>query len=89
MQSQSNKAKAIPYRPRRSMLNWADFLVILATVLVFGAVVAANNPHAKAQTRSAEIAANDLPEQTSVATDAFATGLIKAKIRLAAGGPWQ
>ena len=51
MQS-SNSPKAIPYRPRRSMFNWVDFLVVVATLLVFGAVVAANNHRAHAETRS-------------------------------------
>ena len=89
MESQSLRAKAIPYRPRRSMLNWADFLVILATVMVFGAVVATSNPHARAQSRQDSPVITELPEQASVATDAVATGLIKAKIRLAAGAPWK
>lgn len=88
MQSASTKAKAISYRPRRSMLNWVDFLVILATVLVFGAVVAANNPHARAETRTGSTVIADLPEQPTVAT-LSETSLIKAKIRLAAGGPWE
>ena len=87
VQSQSNNIKAIPYRPRRATLNWVDFLVIVATVLVFGAVVAANNHHAKAQTRSAATElVTDLPQQASQTTDDL--GLIKARIRLANGGPW-
>ena len=86
MQSQSNKAQAASYRPRRSMLNWVDFLVILATVLVFGAVVAANNPHAHAQTFGSTLV-TDLPQQAAVGSDDL--GLIKARIRLAAGAPWS
>ena len=86
MQSPPNQPKAIPYRPKRSMLNWVDFLVILATVLVFGAVVAANNPHARAQTRATSSLITDLPEQASVGRDD--RGLIKARIRLAVGAPW-
>ena len=47
------KAKAVPYRPRRAALNWVDYLVIAATVLTFLVVVAANNPHAaRAQSRA-------------------------------------
>lgn len=87
MQSPSNRSKAIPYRPRKSMLNWVDFLVILATVLVFAAVVAENNPHARAQSRSTNALITDLPEQASAATDNAA--LIKARIRLALGAPWS
>ncbi len=87
VQSPSDKSKAIPYRPRRSLLNWVDFLVILATVLVFGAVVAANNPHARAQTRSGSTLITNLPEQASAGSDDAA--LIKARIRLAIGAPWS
>ena len=87
MQSQSSKAKAVSYRPRRSMMNWVDFLVIFATVLVFGTVVAVNNPHAKAQTRSNRAVVTDLPEQAAAGSDDL--GLIKARIRLAQGAPWS
>ena len=52
MQRENNKPRAIPYRPKRSMLSWVDYLVIAATILVFGAVWAANNHHAKAQARA-------------------------------------
>ncbi|HZP99653.1 MAG TPA: hypothetical protein VFB13_08960 [Reyranella sp.] len=70
------------------MLNWVDFLVILATVLVFGAVVANNNPHAHAQTRADNSSLiTDLPTQASVGSDDM--GLIKARIRLAIGAPWS
>ena len=87
VQSSSDKSKAIPYRPKRSLINWVDFLVILATVLVFGAVVAANNPHARAQTRAGSTLTINLPEQASAATDDVS--LIKARIRLAIGAPWS
>ena len=85
MQRDNNKLKAVPYRPRRSMLSWVDYLVIAATVLVFGAVWAANNHHAKAQSR-ADATVSGLPQQTSQANDEL--GLIKARIRLAQGAPW-
>lgn len=85
MQRENKKPKAIPYRPRRSMLSWVDYLVIVATVLVFGAVWAANNHHAKAQAR-ADATVSGLPQQTSQAVDEL--GLIKARIRLAQGAPW-
>ena len=81
---QSSTAK--PYRPKRSMLNWVDFLVIAATVLVFGAVVVSNNHHARAASRSGSALITNLPEQASVGLGA--DSLIKARIRLAAGGPW-
>jgi hypothetical protein len=82
-----NKPQTIPYRPKRSALNWVDFLVILATVLVFGVVVASSNPHARAQTRTTSSLITDLPEQASVGIDG--AGLIKARIRLAIGAPWS
>ncbi len=84
-----NKSKAIPYRPKRAALNWVDYLVIVATVLTFLVVVAANNPHAaRAMSRAAAdiIPASQLPVQTSqLGSEA---GLIKARIGLAMGHPW-
>jgi hypothetical protein len=85
VQRENNKPKAIPYRPRRSMLSWVDYLVIVATVLVFGAVWAANNHHTKTQAR-ADATVSGLPQQTSQSVDEL--GLIKARIRLAQGAPW-
>lgn len=85
MNSPEQKAKAVPYRPRRSALNWVDYLVIAATVLTFAAVVAANNPHAaRAQTRSTVIPAADLPAQAIAPGDL--PGMIKARIGLALAG---
>ena len=77
-----NKSKAIPYRPRRSALNWVDYLVIAATVLTFLVVLAVNNPHtARAQSRVADIIpASQLPPPTShLGSEA---GLIKARIAI-------
>ena len=85
--SKPNNPKAIPYRPRRSMLNWVDFLVILATMLVFGAVVLANKPHARTQSGASSSLITDLPQDISQAPDE--AGLIRAKIRLAQGAPWS
>ena len=87
MQPQSSKAKAAPYQPRRAALNWVDFLVILATVLVFGAVVMANNPHARAQTRTGNTVSTGLFAPAIEGSDDL--GLIKARIRLAQGAPWS
>jgi hypothetical protein len=82
VKSPDNKAKAVPYRPRRAALNWVDYLVIAATALTFAAVVAANNPHsARAQTRSTVISASELPAQDSALGSQ--AGLIKARIGLA------
>jgi len=75
--SPDQKAKAVPYRPRRAALNWVDYLVIGATALTFAAVVAANNPHAAgAQTRASIIPAAELPSQDAPVADQ--AGLIKA-----------
>lgn len=85
MNSPHQKAKAAPYRPRRAALNWVDYLVIVATVLTFAAVVAANNPHAaRAQTRASIIPAAELPTQLAQVTEQ--PGMIKAKIGLALAG---
>jgi hypothetical protein len=74
-----------PYRPKRSMLNWVDFLVIAATVLTFGAVVVANKPQAKPRPNPA-VTTFALPEQPQHVPAELA--LIRAKIRLMNGGPW-
>ena len=80
-----DKAKAIPYRPRRAALNWIDYLVIAATVLTFAAVVVVNKPHAaRAETLSTIIPAADLPSQDAHLGDR--AGLIKATIGLALAG---
>ena len=53
---------AAPYRPRRAVLNWVDYLVIAATALIFVGVLAVNNTHAaRAQTLSTIIPASELP----------------------------
>jgi hypothetical protein len=83
--SPDQKAKAIPYRPRRAALNWIDYLVIAATVLTFAAVVVANKPHAaRAQTLSTIIPAAELPAQVNAPGEG--ASLIKARIGLALAG---
>ncbi len=85
MNSPEQETKAVPYRPRRAALNWVDYLVIAATALTFGAVVAATNPHmVRAQTRSTVIPAAELPVQTSQVGER--PGLIKARIGLTLAG---
>jgi hypothetical protein len=79
--------KAIPYRPKKAALNWVDYLVIAATILVFATVVAVNNPHAaRAQNRPSVISASDLPVQTGQLHEDH--DLIKAKIGLVTTRPW-
>jgi hypothetical protein len=78
---ETNRSKAIAYRPKRAALNWVDYLVIAATALTFLAVVAANNPHAaRAQTQAALLTSSELPEQVSQAP--LDPDLIRARIRL-------
>ena len=76
---------AAPYRPRRAVLNWVDYLVIAATALIFIGVLAVNNTNAaRAQTLSATIPASQLPSQDAQMADR--SGLIKARIGLALAG---
>ncbi|MFI5000683.1 MAG: hypothetical protein ACHQK9_12460 [Reyranellales bacterium] len=86
MQSPNNPPKAATARRPRTALTWVDFLVIAATVLTFLVVVAVNHSRAKAQPRTG-LMTIELPVQTSQAPDD--ANLIKAKIRLATGGPWS
>jgi hypothetical protein len=68
-------------------LNWVDYLVIAATVLTFGVVIAVNNPHtARAQSRPNLIPASELPVQTGQLK--IDPDLLRAKISLAAMHPW-
>lgn len=84
MNRPDQKAKAVPYRPRRAALNWIDYLVIAATVLTFATVVITNKPHAaRAQTLSTIIPAAELPSQGNVGNQG---GMIKARIGLALAG---
>ena len=83
--SPEQRAKAVPYRPRRAALNWVDYLVIAAISLTFAAVVAASNPHmARAQARSTVIPAAELPVQGSQVGER--PGMIKARIGLTLAG---
>lgn len=77
-----SRTTARPYRP--AALNWIDFLVIGAIVLTFAAIVSSTINRAKATTRV------DPPTfSTEVGQISDDPSLIKAKIRLAVGGPWS
>ena len=79
MNNSKSQSQAVSYRPQRAALNWVDYLVIAATIVTFGTVVAVNNPHAaRAQAHTGVISASELPEQTSQLHDN--PGLIKATI---------
>jgi hypothetical protein len=92
LKSSQPQSQAAPYRPKKAALNWVDYLVIAATVLTFGVVLAVNNPHAaRAQSRSNMIPANvipasELPVQTGQLK--IDPDLMRAKIGLATSRPW-
>lgn len=77
-----SRTTARPFRP--DALNWIDFLVIAAIALTFFAIAGTTIARAKAASIS------DPPtfaaEAGHVSDD---PGLIKAKIRLAIGKPWN
>ena len=87
LKSSQPQSQAAPYRPKKAALNWVDYLVIAATVLTFGVVLAVNNPHAaRAQSRPNLIPASELPVQTGQLK--IDPDLMRAKIGLATTRPW-
>ena len=88
MNQSADSAKARPYRPRRSALNWVDFLVIAATVMTFLAVLAINGPRsARAQNHAEIIPSSELPVQLSSLP--VEPGLVKARIGLSTTPHWS
>jgi hypothetical protein len=74
-------------RARRQLsLTWIDFLVIAATVLTFGAVLMANIPNGKASIRTNVLSTVNPAEISQLPDD---PDLVRARIRLANGGPWS
>jgi len=71
---------------RRLSLGWIDFLVIAATVLTFGAVVMANIPNDRSSMRTG-VLSRDVPLEISQRADD--PDLVRARIKLAVGGPWS
>lgn len=86
MDTTTDKAQAVARRYRRPSLTWIDFLVIGAIVLTFSVVVGTTITRNKA---NAQHQRTTVPEFTSeigmIPSDA---SLIKARMRLASGGPW-
>jgi len=78
----TNKSRTIAHR-RRSSLNWIDFLVIAAIILTFAAIVTTTLGRARASTHNYLSSTS-----TEVSQAPLDSALIKARIRLAAGGPW-
>jgi hypothetical protein len=73
---------ARPFRP--DALTWIDFLVMGAIALTFIVIASTTISHAKASDY------NDPPTfSTAVGHTPGDADLIKARIRLAVGGPWN
>jgi hypothetical protein len=85
VESSTNKTRTIARRHSRLSLTWIDFLVIAAIVLTFAVIVSTTVSRAKASTHHS--ASSEFPTEVSQIPDD--PGLIKAKIRLAAGAPWS
>ena len=76
------RTAARPFRP--NALTWIDFLVIGAIALTFLAIASSTVSRAKASDY------NDPPTfSMDTGHTTSAADLIKARIRLAAGGPWN
>jgi hypothetical protein len=86
VESSTNKTRTIARRHSRLSLTWIDFLVIAAIVLTFAAIVSTTVSRAKASTHNSTSSREFSTEVGQIADD---PGLIKAKIRLAAGAPWS
>jgi hypothetical protein len=89
----TDRPKALARSDRRLALTWLDFLVIAATVLTFGAVLMANIPNGKASTRTSVLPPTDGPVEISQLPNdpQFPNDpeLVRARIKLANGGPWS
>ena len=93
MKPPTDRPKAIAQSGRKLALTWLDFLVIAATVLTFGAVLMANIPAGKASMRTGVLPPTDgpveisqLPDDPQLPND---PGLVRARVKLALGGPWS
>ena len=87
MESSTNKSQAIARRRHsRLSLTWIDFLVIAAIILTFAVIVSTTVSRAKASTHNSASSPEFSTEVSQIQDD---PGLIKAKIRLAAGAPWS
>jgi hypothetical protein len=87
MESMANKSRTVARRRHsRLSLTWIDFLVIAAIILTFAAIVSTTVSRAKASTHNSASSPEFSTEVSQVPDD---PGLIKAKLRLAAGAPWS
>jgi hypothetical protein len=80
----ANRTRTIAQRRSRSSLTWVDFLVIAAIIVTFAAIVSTTVGRARASTYNTTV-----PSYSTEIGDAHIdSGLMKARLRLAAGGPW-
>jgi hypothetical protein len=75
-----------PAHRRKFALIWVDFLVIAVAVLAFAVVVIANSPSARSSTSTGLRTPNDAAQTSELPED---PGLVRARIKLANGGPWS
>jgi hypothetical protein len=75
-----------PAHRRKFALIWVDFLVIAAAVLAFAVIVIANSPPTRSSTGAGLRAPDDTVQTSERPED---PGLVRARIRLANGGPWS
>jgi len=81
----ANKPRTIAHRRSRAALNWIDFLVIAAIILTTAAIVSTTLARAKAATYSSSSTSELAQASDQLPLD---LAMIKAKLRLASGGPW-
>ena len=80
------RTTARPFRP--NALTWIDFLVIAAIAMTFLVIASTTISHAKASTLRTTVSnPPTFAAETRHATDD--PNLIKARIRLAVGAPWN
>ena len=75
-----------PAHRRKFALIWVDFVVISAAVLAFAAIVIAHSPPTRSSTGAGLRASDDTVQTGELPED---TALVRARIRLANGGPWS
>jgi hypothetical protein len=85
MEHSRARPKAVAIR-RKFAPFWVDVLVLTTAVLVFAVIIIANSTPARSST-STSLGVLDPGVQTSQLPQD--SGLVKARIRLAAGGPWS
>ena len=80
------RPKAIAQSRRKLPLEWVDILVIAAIVLTLGVIVIANTPIGKSSLRTTTLPGDGPVEIGQLPND---PDLVRARIKLANGGPWS